>query len=120
MLKLGKGYGRQEVRRALARGMPLTVVYENILDAEDIREAVAGIRDAGNPHGAQLVLAWLASHPNSPEDVLRDLQEHGDRAVLMSLAFNRNLPADLKEALLDHEDDRVREFARHVFSHRVP
>jgi hypothetical protein len=116
MLRLGKGCGRDSVRKSLERGTPLVVMYEDVLEAGDIREAVAGIRDAGSPKEASVVLAWLASHPNSPEDVLWDLETHGGREVLLSLALNPKLPADLRKALLEHTDDDVREHAHHVFS----
>jgi hypothetical protein len=117
MLKLGKGVGRAQVRRAFAsRKRPASFTYTGILRAEDIREAVAGIRDARTPRWAQPLLAWLASHPNAPDDVLRDLHTHGGREVLLSLALNPKLPSELKRALLRHEDLEVRAHANHVFS----
>lgn len=116
MLKLGKGFDRVAVRKALEKQDLTTVKYKGVLRSEDIREAVAGIRDAGSPDEATPILAWLASHPNTPEDVLRDLQKLGGRTVLLSLCLNENLPADVRKALLSHRDTEVRDHANHVFS----
>lgn len=117
MLKLGRGVGRAAVREALAgRRRPSVFIYKGILRARDIRETLAGIRDAGTPRSSLPLLTWLASHPNTPEDVLRDLHARGGREVLMSLALNRNLPSDMRRALLAHEDAEVRDHANHVFS----
>jgi hypothetical protein len=117
MLKLGKGVGRAAVRRALAgRRRPTTFVYTGVLRAADIREAVAGIRDAASPRWSLPLLTWFASHPSTPLDVLRDLMAQGGREILMSLAMNKNLPAEMKKALLNHEDEEVRDHANHVFS----
>lgn len=117
MLRLGKGVGRAAVRRGLAASRrPSTFTYTGILRPRDIREALAGIRDAGSPRWSVPLLTWLASHPNSPEDVLRDLHAHGSREVLMSLALNANLPSDVRKALMNHQDSEVRDHAHHVFS----
>jgi len=117
MLRIGRGVDRRAVRRALLRpGGAETVVYDDVLASRDIRETVAGIRDAGTPSDAVPLLAWLASHPNTPEDILRELGRHGTREVLVSLAMNRNLPQDMRRALLDHADEDVREHANHTFS----
>jgi hypothetical protein len=117
MLKLGKGVGRAAVKRALAgRKRPTTFSYTGVLRPADIREALAGIRDAGSPKWSLPLQTWFASHSSSPVDVLRDLLAHGGREVLMSLAMNPNLPADMKKALLTHEDAEIREHANHVFS----
>jgi len=116
MLKLGKGFDRKAVRAALEAKAGATVRYDGVLDAYDIREAVAGVREAGSPAEALPILSWLASHPNTPEDVLRDLERHGPREVVMSLCLNERLPADLRKELLDHEDEEVRRHANHVFS----
>jgi hypothetical protein len=117
MLRIGRGVDRRAVRRALLRpGGAETVVYDDVLASRDIRETVAGIRDAGTPSDALPLLAWLASHPNTPEDILRELGRHGTREVLVSLAMNRNLPQDMRRALLDHADEDVREHANHTFS----
>lgn len=95
-----------------------TVIYEDVLGDADIRETVAGIRDAGTPPQALPLLAWLASHPNTPEDILRELGREGSREVLLSLAMNENLPEDMRRALLDHASEDVREHANHTFSQR--
>jgi hypothetical protein len=115
MLRLGRGVRRDSVRRALARRRFSVVVYRGILEGEDIRETLAGIRDAGSPRDVLPLLAWLASHPSAPEDVLRELGRESSREVLISLSMNRNLPEDMRRALLAHEDDEVRESASHVF-----
>jgi hypothetical protein len=117
MLRIGKGVDRLAVRRALEKpGSAATVVYDDVLAEKDIRETVAGIRDAGMPKDAAALLAWLASHPNTPEDVLRDLAKEPRREILVSLAMNRNLPQDMRKALLNHADEDVREHANHTFS----
>jgi len=117
MLRIGRGIDRKAVRQALMRpGGAETVVYDDVLGDADIREAVAGIRDAGTPRDALPLLAWLASHPNTPEDILREMGKHASREILVSLAMNRNLPQDMRRALLDHPDQDVREHANHTFS----
>jgi hypothetical protein len=116
MLRLGKGFDRKAVGKALRARGASTVRYVGVLAAEDIREAVAGIRQAGSPEQALPILAWLASHPNTPPDVLEDLEAHGPREVLMSLCLNAHLPAGMRRALLSHRDLEVREHAHHVFS----
>lgn len=117
MLRIGKGIGRAAVCKALQKpGGAATVVYDDVLDGGDIRETVAGIRQAGMPRDAGALLAWLASHPNTPEDVLRELGRETRREILVSLAMNRNLPQDMRRALLDHSDEDVREHANHTFS----
>ena len=116
MLKIGKGVTRQAVRKALLRGAGQTVTYDDVLSGEEIREAVAGVRDAGSPVESRPLLAWLASHPNAPEDVLRDLARGATREILMSLALNKNLPGDLRRDLLNHADEDVRTHAHHTFA----
>jgi hypothetical protein len=117
VLRIGKGIDRRAVRKALSRpGVAETIVYDDVLDVADIRETVAGVFEAGLPADALPLLAWLASHSNTPEDVLRELGAIPSRTVLVSLAMNRNLPADLRRTLLDHPDEDVREHANHVFS----
>lgn len=119
MLKLGRGIDRKAVRRALGgRRRPVTFGYTGVLRASDIREALAGIRDAGSPRWAQPLLAWFASHPNAPLDVLRELFALGGREVLLSLALNPRLPADMKRTLMQHEDAEVRDHAYHVLTRR--
>ena len=114
-MKLGKGVGRAAVRRALTRH-PATFTYTGVLRKTHIREALAGIRAAGSPRWALPLLAWIASHPNSPRDVVEDLYRHAGREVLMSLAMNPGLPTEMKKALLDHADPEVRDHANHFFS----
>ena len=116
MLKFGKGVGRAAVKQALSGKRPTSFSYTGVLKAREIREAMAGIRDAGTPRWAQPLLAWFASHPKAPEGVLRELLEHGEKGVLLSLALNPNLPADMKRALLRHADPEVRDHANQVFS----
>lgn len=116
MLRIGKGIRREDVRRALQRpGAAETVIYDDVLDAGDIRETVAGIRDAGTPRDAVPLLAWLASHPNTPEDVLLALGSDTHREVLISLAMNRKLPEPMRGALIAHQDEDVREHALRTF-----
>lgn len=117
MIRIGRGVSRQAICEAVSRSGAETVTYDDVLEAADIRETLAGIADAGMPRDAMAILAWLASHPNSPEDVLRELHRHGSREILVSLAMNRNLPADMRRLLLDHSDEDVREHASHTFSH---
>ena len=117
MLKIGKGVTREAVKAAIGRRMPETVVYEDVLQAEDIREAVAGVRAAGTPAGSMPILAWLAAHVNAPEDVLRDLYAGGVKEVLLGLSMNRSLPEDLRQTLMQHPDEEVRHHANHVFFH---
>ncbi len=116
ILKLGKGVGRAAVKKAVAGKRPATFMYTGVLGPKEIREAVAGIRESRNPKWSRPLLAWLASHPSTPEDVLSELFETGDRMILMNLALSRNLSSELRRALLDHEDADVREHANHVFS----
>ena len=116
MLRIGKGITRETVRKAYAKGTCQTVTYKDVLHSDEIREAVAGVRDAGSPEASKPLLAWLASHPNAPEDVLRDLARGASREILMSLAMNENLPSDLHRGLLDHEDEDVRTHANHTFA----
>ena len=115
MLKIGKGMSREQVKAAIGRRVPDTVVYEDVLGAVDIREAVAGVRGAGTPEGSMPILAWLAAHVNAPEDVLRDLYGSGPKEVLLGLAMNKSLPEDLRQALMSHADEEVRHHANHVF-----
>jgi hypothetical protein len=115
LLRIGKGVRRDEVREAVAGRMPDTIVYENVLEGEDIREAIAGVRAAGMPEGSMPLLAWLAAHSNMPEDVQRELFLDGNPDVLVGLAMNRSLPADLRQALMEHADEDVRHHANHVF-----
>jgi hypothetical protein len=115
MLRIGKGVSREAVREAIGRRVPDTVVYEDVLEATDIREAIAGIRAAGKPEGSMPIMAWLAAHVNAPEDVLRDLYGDGGKEILLGLAMNRSLPEDLRQALMRHEDEDVRHHANHVF-----
>ena len=114
MLRIGKGIDRQAVRRAFDQRTYDSFVYEDVLEGGDIRETVAGIREAGNPQDAQPLLAWLASHPNAPEDVLRDLLRQGGREVLLGLALNPKLPEDMMRGLMAHQDEEVRLHANHV------
>ena len=117
MLKLGKGVGRAQLKRAFAgRKRPVSFTYTGILREEDIREAIAGIREARTPRWAVPLLAWLAAHPNAPDDVLRELHAQGVREVLMGLALNPKLPSELKRSLLRHDDAEVRDHANHLFS----
>jgi hypothetical protein len=115
MLKIGRGITREAVRQAVGGRMPDTIVYDDVLEAVDIREAIAGVRAAGMPAGGVPLLAWLAAHPNAPEDVLRELMVDGNVEVLMGLAMNRSLPDDLRQALMRHEHEDVRHHANHVF-----
>jgi NAD(P)-dependent dehydrogenase (short-subunit alcohol dehydrogenase family) len=116
VIRIGRGVGRKAVREAVMREGAATVVYDDVLEAQDIREAVQGLRDAGMPRDAVAILGWLASHPNTPEDVLRDLFRHGSREVLVSLAMNKRLPEDLRGPLLEHADEDVRVHANHTFA----
>jgi hypothetical protein len=115
MLKIGKGVTREAVKAAVGRRVPDTIVYEDILESGDIREAIAGLRAAGLPEGSTPILAWLAAHSNAPEDVLRDLYSDGINEVLLGLAMNRSLPEDLRQALMAHANEDVRHHANHVF-----
>lgn len=115
MLRIGRGVTREQVKEAVGRRMPDTIVYENVLEGEDIREAIAGVRAAGTPEGSIPLLAWLAAHKNMPEDVQRELFKDGKPDVLVGLAMNRSLPADLRQALMEHADEDVRHHAAHVF-----
>lgn len=116
MIRIGRGVDRKAICEAVKRGGAATVVYDDVLEADDIRETLAGLRDAGMPREAAGILAWLGSHPNSPEDVLRDLQSHGTREILISLSLNKNLPQDMRRFLLDHPDEDVREHAYNTFA----
>jgi hypothetical protein len=114
MLRLGRRTDRDAVRRAFSGPGPVAIVYEDVLAARDIREALRGVREAGSPAPALPLLAWLATHTNTPEDVLRDLAREGPAQVLLSLCYNRNLPTDVRGLLLDHPDPRVRAHAQHL------
>lgn len=116
MLELGPGFDRHAVRAALQARRGATIRYRGVLAAEDIREALHGVRDAGSPEEALPLLAWLASHPHAPEDVQRELLARGSREVLMSLCQNPHLSEDLRRALLEHADPAVQQHAQHVFS----
>jgi hypothetical protein len=116
MLELGSGTKRRRVRDALLSGRARVIRYQGVLSAEDIREALAGVREAGSPEDALPLLAWLASHPNTPEDAQRDLLLCGPREVCMSLCLNPSLHEDLHRQLLDHTDEELRQHAHHVFS----
>jgi NAD(P)-dependent dehydrogenase (short-subunit alcohol dehydrogenase family) len=116
MIRIGRGVGRAAVREAVERGEATTVVYDDVLEEAEIRETLAGIRDAGMPRTATALLGWLASHPNTPPDALRELYDHGRREVLVCLAMNRRLPEELRHLLLEHADPDVREHAHHTFS----
>jgi hypothetical protein len=113
MLKLGKGVSRAAVRRGLKTKRPSTFTYRGVLKAREIRAAIEGIRDAGTPHWSLPLLAWLAGHPNTPEELLRELAR-GERDVLMSLAVNPRLPQDLRRRLQRHADPEVRAYASQV------
>jgi hypothetical protein len=115
MLRIGKGVTREAVKAAVGRRVPDTIVYDDVLEGGDIREAVAGLRAAGTPEGSMPIFAWLAAHSNAPEDVLRDLYADGVHEVLLGLAMNRSLPQDLRQALMTHADENVRHHANHVF-----
>lgn len=115
MLKIGRGVSRGQVARALREGAGLTVTYDDVLSAEDVRVTLGGIRDAGNPIEARPLLAWLASHPSSPEDVLRDLFAGAPREVLVALAMNRAAPEEIRQELLASDDDDVRAYAARTF-----
>jgi hypothetical protein len=115
MLKIGRGVDREQVRRAVGSRVPDTVVYEDVLEAVDIRETIAGLRAAGTPEGSLPILAWLAAHANAPEDVLRDLYIESNEEILVGLSMNRSLPEDLRQALMKHENENVRHHANHVF-----
>jgi hypothetical protein len=115
MLRIGRGVKRETVREAVARRVPDTIEYEDVLEGEDIREAVAGLYDASLPEGSMPLLAWLAAHPNAPEDVLRELRRVDNPEVLIGLAMNRSLPADLRQELMNHPDEDVHHYANHVF-----
>ena len=116
MIRIGRGIDRAAVREAVERGEATTVVYDDVLEEADIRETLAGIKEAGMPRAATALLGWLASHPNTPADALRELFEHGRREVLVCLAMNRRLPEELRRLLLEHPDPDVREHAHHTFS----
>jgi hypothetical protein len=109
VLKIGKGASRASIRKTLKRGGAFTVSYKNILEPEDIRETLAGVHEAGDPAAAAPLLAWLASHPNTPADVLMDLSSSKNPEVLVCLAFNRNLPKALEKTLRRHKNREVRE-----------
>jgi hypothetical protein len=117
MIRIGRGIDRAQVAEAIRRGDATTVTYDDVLEEKDIRETLAGIRDAGMPREATALMGWLASHPNTPEAALRELFAEGRQSVLVCLAMNRKLPEDLQKALLDHDDPDVREHAHHTFVH---
>jgi hypothetical protein len=112
MRRLGRAPRREAVRRALLGSD--AIAYEEVLDAADIRELLAGVRAAGTPPRALPLLAWIASHPNAPGELLAELYGEGGREVLLSLALNPALPATVRQALLDHPDAEVRAHANHV------
>ncbi len=116
MLELGPGFDRHAVCAALLARRCTTIRYRGVLAADDIREALLGVRAAGSPRAAEALLAWLASHPNAPGDVQRALLDDGPREVRMSLCLNPNLHEDLRRALLSHDDIEVRQHAQHMFS----
>ena len=116
MLRLGKGVRRSDVKRAFARGRPRTFTYTGVLTTREIRSVLAGIRDAGSPRWARPLLAWLASHPNTPADALRRLFKGGDRGILLGLTLNPRLPPEVRRALLAHPDSELREHAQHVLT----
>jgi hypothetical protein len=118
VLKIGKGASRASIKRALKRGAPLTVSYKDVLKAEDIREALGGVHDAGDPEVALPLLAWIASHPNAPGDVLSDLATSENHEVLASLAMNPKLPKTLERSLRKHKDPGVRERVAHILASR--
>jgi hypothetical protein len=119
MLRIGKGVRREEVRLALQqKGAAETVIYDDVLEADDIRETVAGIHAAGTPRDAVPLLAWMASHPNTPDDVLLELGQEPRREVLISLAMNPRLPVALQGPLMEHEDEDVRDYALRTFHGR--
>jgi hypothetical protein len=118
VLKIGKGADRTSIRRALKRGGALTVSYKNVLDPEDIREILTLIHEAGDPETAMPLLAWLASHPNSPADVLKDIATCRNTEVLESLAMNRDLPKAVERSLRRHASAEVRERVAHILSKR--
>jgi len=115
MLRIGRGVTREAVRQAVGGRMPDTIVYDDVLEGVDIREAIAGVRLAGMPEGSMPLLAWLAAHSNMPEDVQRELFQEGNIEVLVGLAMNRSLPDDLRQALMKHPDEDVFHHANHVF-----
>jgi hypothetical protein len=115
VLKIGRGVTRDDVARALRTGAGLTVTYDDVLSAEDVRTTVAGVRDAGSPSDARPLLAWLASHPSTPEDVLRELFEAATPEVLVALAMNRAVPAEIREQLLASANEDVRSYAAKTF-----
>ncbi len=112
MRSLGRAPRREAVRRALLGSD--TIAYDDVLGAEDIRELLAGVRAAGTPARALPLLAWIASHPSAPGELLAELYGEGGREVLLSLALNPALPSALRQALLDHPDPEVRAHANHV------
>jgi hypothetical protein len=60
------------------------------------------------------LLAWIASHPSAPGELLAELYGEGGHEVLLSLALNPARPASVRDALLDHPDAEVRAHANHV------
>ena len=116
MLDLGPGCDRRRVRDALRSGAALTIRYAGVLSADDIREAVAGVRDAGSPQDAVPMLAWFATHPNTPEDVQSDLLAAGPREVCQILCLNPRLPEELRKRLREHPDLELRQHAQDVFA----
>lgn len=116
MLELGPGFDRHAVCAALLARRGATIRYRGVLGADDIREALLGVRAAGSPRAAEPLLAWLASHPHAPEDVQRTLLADGSREVLMSLCLNPNLHEELRSLLLGHVDVELRQHAHHVFA----
>ncbi len=88
--------------------------YRDVLAPEDARGAWAVVEARGAYRRALPLLAWLASHPSTPEDVLRGLAATDLREVLFSLALNRRLPRDLRARLLAHPDPELQAHAHHV------
>ena len=116
MLDLGPGCDRRRVRDALRSGEALTIRYAGVLTADDIREAVAGVREAGSPKDAVPMLAWCATHPNTPEDVQGDLLEAGPLELLQILCLNPRLTPELRKRLLEHPDLELRQQAQDAFA----
>ena len=120
VLKIGKGSSRASIRKALKAGGALTISYKDILEPEDIRVALAGIQDAGTPEEALPLLAWLASHPSTPKDVLTTLSSSRNPEILVSLAMNRNIPKAVERSLRRHRDPELRERVAEALAKRRP
>jgi hypothetical protein len=115
MLRIGRGASRRDIARAFRDGDGLVVTYDDVLSADDVREAVAGVAAAGHPQEARPLLAWLASHPSTPDDVLLELAERAPREVLVALAMNPRTPRKLQRSLLDSSDEDVASYAAKTF-----